>query len=101
MSTLSLVSTVTVMFVVVPVVMSSPPDEPPRTFSRRSVPPVLAPTMARTHVYLSGRHPFGRVSAGAAGRDSPAACPESGPTEQLAGAYLYPNTGPDDDRLGR
>ena len=89
----------TVVSVVVPVAMLSPPDEPPHTFSWRSVPSVFAPTMARTHVILTGGLSSGRASAGSAG--VPAARPESGPTEQLAGAFLFPNTGAADDRLGR
>ena len=47
---------------------------------------------------FAGGLPSGRASPGAV--DVLAAHPESGPTEQLASAFLFPNTGPDDDRLG-
>ena len=41
----------------------------------------------------------GRASVGAIGIS--AARTESGPTEQLAGSFLFQNTGPDDGCLGR
>ena len=84
---------------VVSAAMSRTPDEPSRISSRRPVPSVFVPTMARTHVNSAHGLPSGRASIGAVG--VPAARPESGPTEQLAGDFLFPNTGPDDDHLGR
>ena len=46
---------------------------------------------------LTGGLSSGRASAGDVG--SPVALPESGPIEQLAGAFLFPIPSPDDDRL--
>ena len=59
----------------------------------------LASTMAQAHVILAEGLSSGRTSAGDGGVR--AARPESGPIEQLAGGLLFPNTCPDDDRLGR
>ena len=55
--------------------------------------------MAETRVILADGPSSGRVPVGAV--DVPAARPESRPTEQLAGAFLFQNMGPNDDRLGR
>ena len=55
--------------------------------------------MAHTHVNLADGLSSWRASAGAV--RVLAARPGSGPTERLAGAFLFPNTGPDDDLLGR